>query len=156
MNFSVPQYIDVEDKVAGPFTAKQLGWMFGMGAALLVLWSIFDTATFWMLAIPTALLFVALAFYRPQGRPLVSFIGSAIYFFTRPKTYIWKRPTMPEGQLISRKEKEKMVDNKEGKNKQRLNAEDLAGYAQVLDTEGMEKSARIEELLQKKNLSAKK
>lgn len=156
MNFSVPQYIDVEDKVAGPFTAKQLGWMFGMGATLLVLWSIFETKVFWMLAIPTVLLFVALAFYRPHNRPLISFIGSAIYFLFRPKVYVWRRETILEGQLISKKEKDQMVQTKDESTKQKLDYRDLEGFAQVLDTEGMEKSARIEELLKKKNLSAKK
>jgi hypothetical protein len=155
MIFSVPQYIDVEDKVAGPFTAKQLGWMFGMGATLLIFWSLFDTQTFWMLAIPTAMAFVALAFYRPHGRPLIAFIGSGIYFLFRPKVYVWRREVVPEGQLISKKEKDKMVDDKTEKTKEKLNVADLEGFAQVLDTEGMEKSARIEELLQKKNLSKK-
>jgi len=155
MNFSVPQYIDVEDKVAGPLTARQLGWMFGMGAALLVLWSIFEAKVFWALAIPTALLFVAMAFYRPQGRPLISFIGSMFYFMFRPKVYVWKRSTPPVIPQISAKDREKMDETKDFNTRKKLNVSDLEGFAQLLDTEGMEKSARIEELLHQKNLSGK-
>ena len=39
MLFNVPQYIDVEDKIVGPLTGKQLLWMIGMGIMLLVLWN---------------------------------------------------------------------------------------------------------------------
>lgn len=93
MLFNVPQYIDVEDKVAGPLTAKQLLWMIGMGAMLMILWNIFDSASFFVLAIPTICAFAALAFYRPYGQPLIMFIGNAILFIVRPKVYVWSRPS---------------------------------------------------------------
>jgi len=155
MPYSVPQYIDVEDKVAGPFTAKQLGWMFAMGATLLVLWGLFEPQAFWMLAIPTVLIFVALAFYRPQGRSLVAFIGSMIYFLFRPKVYFWQRPVPSAKDRISSGDRKKMEESKGFKVRKQLDAQDLEGFAQVLDTEGMEKSARIAELLEKRSLSKK-
>lgn len=92
MMFNVPQYIDVEDKVAGPLTAKQLLWMIGMGAVLLVLWNIFAFGTFAVLAIPVILIFVAFAFYKPYGQPMVVFAGNVLMFLFRPKVYIWHRP----------------------------------------------------------------
>jgi hypothetical protein len=93
MLFNVPQYIDVEDKIAGPLTAKQLLWMIGMGAALMILWGIFDTGAFFTAAVPTVCLFTALAFYRPYNQPLIMFIGNALMFLVRPKVYVWSRPT---------------------------------------------------------------
>lgn len=93
MLFNVPQYIDVEDKVAGPLTAKQLLWMIGMGAALMVLWNLFDSAAFFAVAVPVVCIFVAMAFYRPYNQPLIMFIGSALIFMIRPKVYVWNRPT---------------------------------------------------------------
>lgn len=111
MLFNVPQYIDVEDKVAGPLTARQLLWMIGMGAALMFLWSIFDTGGFFVSAIPVVCAFVALAFYRPYNQPLITFIGHAIMFVVRPKVYVWERyvkaspqkerPKEPEAKIIS-------------------------------------------------------
>lgn len=100
MLFNVPQYIDVEDKVAGPLTAKQLLWMIGMGAALMILWSIFDSGAFFAVAIPVVCAFVALAFYRPYNQPLVVFIGNAILFMIRPKVYVWNRPTKVSSKKI--------------------------------------------------------
>ena len=46
MLINVPQYIDVEDKVAGPLTLKQLGWMLAMGIILLILWNVFSGIVF--------------------------------------------------------------------------------------------------------------
>lgn len=155
MLVNVPQYIDVEDKIAGPLTAKQLGWMFAMGAVLLVCWSIFDSGAFIMIAILVVLIFVALAFYKPNGKPLIAFIGSSIFFLFRPKVYVWKREVKKVEPKLTNKEKTGMDEEKASRSKGRLDVSDLAGYAQVLDTEGMEKSERIAELLQKKNLSKK-
>lgn len=92
MMFSVPQFIDIEDKIAGPLTWRQLLWMIGMGATLLVFFNMFDSALFFIIAVPTVLLFVALAFYRPNGMPLAIFIFHAILFLFRPKVAVWERP----------------------------------------------------------------
>lgn len=89
--YNVPQYIDVEDKVAGPLTAKQLIWMFGMGAALLVLYNMFEFNIFAILSIPTILIFCAFAFYRPYNMPLIAFVIYTLLFIVRPKVYVWIR-----------------------------------------------------------------
>src|SRR4030042_3818231 len=91
MLFNVPQYIDVEDKVAGPFTAKQLLWMFGCGATLLVLWNVLNKTAFIIIAILVILIFGALAFYRPYNQPLIKLVYFAIMFLFRPKVYVWRR-----------------------------------------------------------------
>ena len=89
--FNVPQFIDIEDKIVGPLTAKQLGWLALDGVILLFCWSFLDTSAFIVIAILVSLIFGALAFYRPHGQPLIMFLLSAIYFFTKPKIYMWKR-----------------------------------------------------------------
>jgi hypothetical protein len=103
MMFNVPQYIDIEDKVAGPLTAKQLMWMIGMGALLMVLWNIFPPGGFFVIAIPTVVAFVALAFYRPHGMSLIDFVGHSIFFLFRPKVYMWNRPQ----EIFTQREKPK-------------------------------------------------
>lgn len=91
MMFSVPQFIDVEDKVAGPLTWKQLFWMIAMGAVILLEFSIFETGPFFAIAVVTALIFVAFAFYRPNGIPLVEFVFHGVFFIFRPKLSFWER-----------------------------------------------------------------
>ena len=92
MQFNVPQFIDVEDKIAGPLTWKQLLWMIGMGASLMVLFGVFATTFALILAIPTALLFIAFAFYKPNGFPMTTFAFHGIIFLFRPKVAVWERP----------------------------------------------------------------
>jgi len=36
MLFNVPQFIDIEDKIVGPLTAKQLGWL-ALGSVIALL-----------------------------------------------------------------------------------------------------------------------
>ena len=90
---SVPQFIDIEDKVAGPLTWKQLGWMMAMGAIVLTLLGVLGTGAGIVVSIPVVLLFVALAFYKPNGFPMTAFIGQATLFLFRPKMAVWERPT---------------------------------------------------------------
>lgn len=92
MLFNVPQFIDVEDKIAGPLTVKQVLWLIGMGAVLFIVWTFFDTPTFFVLSVPIILIFALYAFYRPYNQSMLSFTIHGILFFFRPKLYTWDRP----------------------------------------------------------------
>lgn len=91
MLFNVPQFTDIEDKVVGPFTAKQMGWLALGGMILFISWSVLDTQAFFIAAVIIGIFFGALAFYRPYNQPFIQFIFSGISFFFRPKMYVWKR-----------------------------------------------------------------
>ncbi len=91
MQYSVPQFIDVEDKIVGPFTAKQFMWLGIAGGLLFIFWSYCDVSLFVTVAVPTLLFFGALAFYKPNGRPFIIFLQSIFFFFTAPRAYVWKR-----------------------------------------------------------------
>ena len=91
MLFNVPQFIDIEDKIVGPFTAKQLAWLGIAGVLLLIFWSTLTFSTFIPVAVIVVAIFGALAFYRPYNQPLSRFIMSGINYFVRPKIYVWKR-----------------------------------------------------------------
>lgn len=127
MMFSVPQFIDVEDKIAGPLTWKQLLWMIGMGAVLLTLFNFFGVALFIITGIPVVLLFVAFAFYKPDGFPLTTFIFYAILFLFRPKVSVWERPT-------NRKAPVKLPEKK---------TEDISTQPKHMDNEKLKELARI-------------
>lgn len=93
MMFNVPQFIDVEDKIAGPLTWKQIFWMIGMSAVLMVIYNIFDSATFFVLAIPVVIVFALFAFYRPNGVSMIEFAMHGVFFLFQPKVAVWERPT---------------------------------------------------------------
>lgn len=101
MQFNVPQFIDKEDKIVGPFTAKQLGWLAGAAAVMFLLWAFLDITAFIIASVPVVGIFGAFAFYHPNGQPFISFIGSTIKFATRPKIYAWRR--LPEKRIAPKK-----------------------------------------------------
>lgn len=92
MRSSVPQFIDVEDKIVGPFTWKQLGWMIVLMVTLILLRLTLGTTLSIVIGIPVVLLFLAFAFYKPNGFPMTTFIAHAIFFLFRPKMAVWERP----------------------------------------------------------------
>ncbi|HEX8974519.1 MAG TPA: PrgI family protein [Patescibacteria group bacterium] len=149
MLINVPQYIDVEDKVAGPLTAKQLLWMIGLGIIMLILWNVVPKPVFFIMGLPLALLFVGLAFYKPYGQPLGSFIVFGIMYFFRPKVYVWKRTFQHDIQIP--KAAPKQVAKQADKH---IDLETLHSMAQMLDSEGAQHTQNIDEFLKQRNSSS--
>lgn len=128
MMFNVPQFIDVEDKIVGPLTWRQLLWMIGMGATLLTFFNIFEKIPFVIIAIPTVLLFVAFAFYRPNGFPMTTFVFYAILFLFSPKVAVWERPVVDRPK-IKEPEKTEEIQN----TVKQIEPKKLAELAKILD-----------------------
>jgi len=144
MLINVPQFIDVEDKIVGPLTAKQLGWMIGMGVMLLILWKMAPKPVFFIVGIPLAILLVAMAFYRPYGQPLGSFIIFGILYFFRPKVYFWKRSGQKAAQIPQRVPANNANQLPQEKH---ISSESLSDLAQLLDSEGMQYNKEVEKIL---------
>jgi hypothetical protein len=90
MQFQVPQFIDTEDKVVGPFSIRQFLFI-GIGAIISAIFYFF-VAT-WLFVIAALVIMgasVALAFVKINGRPLVKVATAAFNFYWKPQTYIWK------------------------------------------------------------------
>ncbi len=91
MRFDVPQFIEIEDKVFGPFTWRQfiyLGGGIGMGVVL------FLTTPFWvfvLLGIPLGSFALALAFYQVNNRRLEYFLEAMFLYFSQARLYLWRR-----------------------------------------------------------------
>ncbi|EKD46825.1 MAG: hypothetical protein ACD_67C00055G0006 [uncultured bacterium] len=142
MLINVPQYIDVEDKIVGPLTAKQLGWIIALSVILLVLWNMVPAPVFFILGLPISILFVALAFFKPYGQPLGSFVIFGIMYFFRPKVYVWKRT--PQNIIVATQKtrtQETIAPDKH------LTSASLRDLAQLLDSEGMNANNDVEKIL---------
>lgn len=147
---NVPQYIDVEDKVAGPLTVKQLIWMLILGAVLFVLWMLIPAKSiFIVIALPILALFVAMAFYKPFGQPLPGFIASGFMFLFAPKIYVWKR--MPQNKLVQKRASIKQDTLPQMRN-EKLTPQQISALAHVLDTEGAARDEEALELIHQREL----
>ena len=70
MQFQVPQFIEVEDKIFGPLTLKQFFYVLGGGATIFILYALVRPMfLMFLLAIPVAIFFGMLAFYKVNSQP---------------------------------------------------------------------------------------
>jgi len=91
MQFQVPQFIEVEDKIFGPLTFKQFAYLAGGGGLCLLFFTLLPTFLFILFSIPVAAFAGALAFYKVNGRPLIVAVEHAFGYFFGSKLYLWKQ-----------------------------------------------------------------
>jgi hypothetical protein len=134
MKTNVPQFIDIEDKIAFQLTAKQLGWFALGGVLIFFAWTFFDHASFIAWSIIIGLFSLAFAFYRPAGISLVEFIKFGFLHIVKPKIYVWRIEDAGLGQKPKPSKKNKEKDKKKGKKDKEL--EDLDEIIEMLDSQG--------------------
>ncbi len=91
MRFEVPQFIEIEDKIFGPFTWKQFVYLLGGAGALFMLFVLLPFFIFIILAIPIAGLSASLAFYRVNNRPFITILESFVRYLVGSRLYLWKK-----------------------------------------------------------------
>jgi hypothetical protein len=92
MRFSVPQFIDVEDKIFGPLSFRQFAYLTGGAGLSYLLYTIIPSIFFAILAIiPVASFAIALAFVKINEKPFIDTVEAAIRYFLGEKLYLWKR-----------------------------------------------------------------
>ncbi len=89
--FSVPQFIEVEDKIFGPLTLKQFIYLLGGGASVFIIYVFGGMLGVIFLGLPIAVFAAALAFYKINGQPFINIAASAVSHYSKSKLYIWKR-----------------------------------------------------------------
>jgi hypothetical protein len=91
MQFQIPQFIEVENKVVGPLSLKQFLYL-GIAAAFCFIF--YFILQFWLWLFITAVLgaaALALAFVKYNGQPLPKIIWMAFGFIWKPRFYTWQR-----------------------------------------------------------------
>ena len=91
MQFQVPQFIDIEDKIIGPLTLKQFFYIAGAGAILFVSFFMLRTWLWIAISLPIVGLAIVLAFVRYNGRSMIVMLGAMLKYTWRPKLYLWTR-----------------------------------------------------------------
>lgn len=92
MQFPVPQFTDVEDKIIGPLTVKQFGILFAAGMVIVLMYSstkslLVGIFFFMLVGVPA----LAMAFGKINGRPVYATFGFLIKFATGPKVLIFHK-----------------------------------------------------------------
>jgi hypothetical protein len=89
--FTVPQFIDVEDKIFGPITTRQFIILLVAGLLLFVIYKLADTALFvFFLAIIGGLALI-LAFVKINGQAFHYFLLNIFQTLRRPSLRVWNK-----------------------------------------------------------------
>ena len=90
MKFQLPQFIETEVKLVGPFTLKQFLWIAGGVSLLFVLFIVVKGFWFFVLAIPITVASLTLAFLKVQGLPLINYLSYVLAYHLTPKRYLYQ------------------------------------------------------------------
>ena len=92
MQFQVPQFIEVEDKLFGPLTFKQFVYLLGAGGAAFIIYTYVGNFYLkFLLIIPISGFGLALGFIKVNDRPFINYIESAVRFYFGNKIYVWRK-----------------------------------------------------------------
>jgi hypothetical protein len=96
MEYQVPQFIEVEDKIFGPLTLKQFIYLAG-GIGLCVVFILYLPLVFAIiLCIPVGGFAGALAFYKVNNKSFTDMLGAGLAFYTKDRLYLWKKEEKSE------------------------------------------------------------
>lgn len=90
MRFEVPQFIEIEDKLFGPFTWKQFVYLCG-GFGIAGITFITSKFLFILIGLPAAGLAALLAFYPVNNQPFSVFLEAAISYYSSSRIFYWKK-----------------------------------------------------------------
>ncbi len=91
MQFKVPQFIDIEDKVFGPLTFKQFAYLAGGAGFGYLSFKFLPTIVALFLGPAIVAFAVALAFMTYNDKPFIHVVESFIKFYTRSRLYLWHK-----------------------------------------------------------------
>ncbi|TSC91372.1 MAG: hypothetical protein CEN90_501 [Parcubacteria group bacterium Licking1014_17] len=106
MRYQVPQFIEMEPKIVGPFTLRQFIFV-AIGAVIIFFLHFALSGVFFIIAsLPIAIIFAALAFAKPEGIPLPKYIGITLSFLLSGKKYSYTNESASQqmGQIIPSEE----------------------------------------------------
>src|SRR3989344_5975233 len=89
MQFQVPQFIEVEDRIFGPLTFKQFVYVAGGLGASYIFLRILPMYVAAPLIFSTLGLSAALAFLQYNGRPFIYALEHGFFFLISSKLYLW-------------------------------------------------------------------
>ena len=113
MQFKVPQFLDIEDKIFGPFTFSEFIYLAG-GAG--VCYVIYKALGLFFGIIPILIIagfVLALTFYKPNDKPFINMLEAGFKYIIQDKLYIWKKQKKKiekEKDKITQEEQDKLRD----------------------------------------------
>lgn len=99
MQYQVPQFIEIEDKIFGPLTLKQFLYLAGGGGLCLLFFTLLPLYIAIVCMLPVIAFSLALAFYKVNDRPFIVVMEHALGYFFGTKLYLWKQREATQPQV---------------------------------------------------------
>ncbi len=100
MQYQVPQFIEVEDKIVGPLTIRQFLYL---AAAFIINFILFFALQMWLWFIVASIIsgsVIALVFIKINNRSFGVILKAALKYFWLPRLYTWQKISRPTGQAV--------------------------------------------------------
>jgi len=133
--FTVPQFIDVEDKIIGPITTRQFVIMLSGFLIIGISYKIFDFSLFITLSVIIFVFCGTIAFAKVNGRPFHYFILNLAQTFKKPRLRVW-RNDMNKTKADYERSEEKEIKEVPIAPAKHTTTSHLAELALVVDTRG--------------------
>jgi hypothetical protein len=99
MQFKVPQFLDIEDKIFGPFTFKEFVYLVGGGGFCFIIYKLLGFLIGTIPILVVGGLSLALVFYRPNKKPFINMIEAGFNYLIQSKLYVWERRKISVDQM---------------------------------------------------------
>jgi len=110
MQYNVPQFVEIEDKVIGPLTLKQFLWILVGVGLLFLLYKLLIFPIFLIIGLPIGIFCGFGAFYKIQNKTFAEFILASLGYFLSPKLYLWKKENEQHKPEITKKQIKKELE----------------------------------------------
>jgi len=113
MQFHIPQFIEIEDKIFGPLTFKQFIFVIGGVGWAFLAWTFLPKLIALVVIVPVSGLAFLLAFKPIHGRPFAIVFEAGFKYLFGNKLYLWKQGEAKEEELtiIGLQEERSTLDN---------------------------------------------
>ena len=133
--YKVPQDVEADDKLLGPFTFRQFVYLMIIGGLIAIdflLWQIFPLLI--LISVPPILLLGALCFPFKKDQPMETYLSAIVAYHLKPHTRVWE-PGEPEATIvITAPKKTDEVHLKDISQEEATHR--LSFLAEIVDTEG--------------------
>ncbi|MEA3449926.1 MAG: PrgI family protein [Patescibacteria group bacterium] len=132
--FTVPQFLDIEDKIIGPITVRQFLILLFAFMLIALSYRFLTFITFLVVGVIIFCVSGIFAFLKVNGMPFHYFILNLLQSVKRPGTRVWNNEF--QKYLIGTDEKVVVESNPIAVKEERLNTSRLAELSLMVDTQG--------------------
>jgi hypothetical protein len=140
MQYKIPQNVQIEDKIVGPLTLKQLAILGGGGGVTYLIYTALATKYFvevWIwFVLPPLLLTLAFTFLKINGIPFQRWIFLVVEYFVNPRKRVFMMGSADhyEASIFSQKTNEKAPILETASEDKARKIKNLDEISKVLDT----------------------